>query len=262
MAYDIAAVDVHLSTRGAIPDEHRSQAREKVVRLTRLCREPVRVAQIRLVLENGPGRDRPAEVEAVLDIDGAVARAHVAATTIPEAIDLVVDRLRRRIERIEDRRHRLPERRLDSNGVGPRHGELAGQRPQPMTRPADERDVVRRKSFALEPLTLDEAAFDLDVLGHDFYLFRERSTMRDCVLTFGADGLELLHPDDVSPDLSTPTLPVRARPVSVSMTEAEARERLDIAHEPFVYFESAAGHGQVLYLRNDGHYGIIEAAVR
>jgi hypothetical protein len=45
------------------------------------------------------------------------------------------------------------------------------------------------------------------------------------------------------------------------MTDSEARERLDVAHEPFVYFVSAAGRGNVLYLRNAGHYGLIEAAL-
>src|SRR5437868_13822954 len=104
MANDAAAVDVHVSTRGLISDAQRDQARDKIARLVRLCREPVRVAQVRLVADTGSGRDRPAEVEAVLDIDGKIARAHVAAATVAEAIDLVVDRLRRRIERLEDRR--------------------------------------------------------------------------------------------------------------------------------------------------------------
>jgi len=260
MVNDAAAVDVHVSTRGAISDAQRDQARDKIARLVRLCREPVRVAQVRLVVEAAPGRDRPADVEAVLDIDGKVARAHVAAGTIAEAIDLVVDRLRRRIERLEDRRHRLPERRAATNEARSRHAELPVQRPEYSARSVDEREVVRRKSFALEPLSLDEAAFDLDALAHDFYLFQEQTTMRDCVLSYGADGLELAHPDDVSPDVSAIAVPVRLRPVAaIELTESEARERLDVAHEPFVFFLSSAGRGNVMYVRRDGHYGLIEA---
>ncbi len=260
MANDAVAVDVQVSSRGAITEAQRTQARDKISRLARLCREPVRVAQVRLVVESGPGRDRPAEIEAVLDIDGTVARAHVAAATIPEAIDLVVDRLRRRIERLEDRRHRLPERRAATNGARSRHAELPTQRPEPLARDVDERDVVRRKSFALEPLTLEEAAFDLDALAHDFYLFREQTTMRDCVLFYGDDGLELAHPADVSPDLASVAVTVRARPVvAITMSEADARERIDVGHERFVFFVSPSGRGNVLYLRNDGNYGLIEA---
>jgi ribosomal subunit interface protein len=260
MANDAAALDVHVSSRGAVSDAQRDQARDKIARLVRLCREPVLMAQVRLVVENGPGRNRPAEVEAVLDIDGKIARAHVAAATVTEAIDLVVDRLRRRISRLEDRRHRMPERRAASNGSSWRHGEVPAQRPEYSTRSIDERDVVRRKSFALEPLSLDEAAFDLDALAHDFYLFREQTTMRDCVLSYDADGLELLHPDDVTPDVAALAVPVRLRPVAaVELSEAEARERLDVGHERFVFFLSSTNRGNVMYLRRDGHYGLIEA---
>ena len=260
MANDAAAVDVHVSTRGAISDGQRDLARDKIARLVRLCREPVRVAQVRMVIQAGPARDRPAEVEAVLDIDGKVARAHVAAATIAEAVDLVVDRLRRRIERLEDRRHRLPERRAATNEARSRHAEVPAQRPEYSARSIEERDVVRRKSFALEPLSLDEAAFDLDALAHDFYLFQEQTTMRDCVLSYGAGGLELTHPDDVKPDVSAISVPVRLRPVAaIQLTELDARERLDVGHEPFVFFLSASGRGNVMYVRRDGHYGLIEA---
>ena len=260
MANDAAAVDVHVSTRGAISDGQRDQARDKIARLVRLCREPVRVAQVRLVIQSGPARDRPAEVEAVLDIDGKIARAHVAAASITEAVDLVVDRLRRRIERLEDRRHRLPERRAATNEARWRHAEVPAQRPEYSDRSIEERDVVRRKSFALEPLSLDEAAFDLDSLAHDFYLFQEQTTMRDCVLSYGTDGLELTHPDDVTPDVSAISVPLRLRRVAaMQLTELDARERLDAGHEPFVFFLSASGRGNVMYLRRDGHYGLIEA---
>ena len=260
MANDAAAVDVHVSTRGAISDGQRDQARDKIARLVRLCREPVRVAQVRLVVQAGPARDRPAEVEAVLDIDGKVARAHVAAATVTEAIDLVVDRLRRRIERLEDRRHRMPERRAAASGTNWRHGELSTQRPEYSTRSVDEREVVRRKSFALEPLSLEEAIFDLDALAHDFYLFREETTMRDCVLSYDADGLELAHPDDAAPDVSGLSVPLRLRPIAaVQLTEADARERLDVGGERFVFFVSANDRGNVMYLRRDGNYGLIEA---
>lgn len=261
MVNDAAALDVQVSSRGAVSDAQRDHAREKITRLVRLCREPVRMAQVRLIVEAGSGRARPAEVEALLDIDGKVARAHVAAATINEAIDLVIDRLRRRVERLEDRRHRLPERRAATNEARGRHAELPVQRPEFSPRSVDEREVVRRKTFALEPLSLDEAAFDLDALAHDFYLFREQTTMRDCVLSFGSDGFELTHPDDVTPDVSAIAVPVRLRPVAaVELTESEARERLDVGHEPFVFFLSSNARGNVMYVRRDGNYGLIEAS--
>ena len=171
-----------------------------------------------------------------------------AAGTIAEAVDLVVDRLRRRIEQLEDRRHRLPERRAASHEADRRAEVPATQRPEYFSRSIEEREVVRRKSFALEPLSIDEAAFDLDSLAHDFYLFREQTTIRDCVLSYGADGLELVHPDDVTPDASVLAVPVRLRPVAaIELTELDARAT-DVGHEPFVFFLSD-GRGAVMYAR-------------
>ena len=45
------------------------------------------------------------------------------------------------------------------------------------------------------------------------------------------------------------------------LTEAEARARLELSGEPFVfYLDPDTGRGRVLYLRYDGHYGQITAA--
>ena len=59
MANDAAALDVHVSTRGAMSDAQRDLARDKIARLVRLCREPVRLAQVRLVVESGAGSRPP-----------------------------------------------------------------------------------------------------------------------------------------------------------------------------------------------------------
>ena len=77
---------------------------------------------------------------------------------------------------------------------------------------------------------------------------------------YGDDGLELVHPADVTPDLANVAVSLRVRPiVTVTLSESEARERLDVGHEPFVFFVSDRGRGNVMYVRNDGHYGLIEA---
>jgi ribosome-associated translation inhibitor RaiA len=253
-------ISVVVSTKGAVRDDDRAYAREKIAALSRLCREPVRSAQVRLVIEPDPARARPAVAEGALDIDGTSVRAHVAATKLSEAVDLLVERLRRRITRVEERRHGLPERRAAKNGESWRHGEAPAERPEYFPRPIDERELVRRKTFALQPMSIDEAALDLDLLGHDFYLFTEESTDADCALAYSdADGLVLHHRDDVAPDLTKVLAPVRlvAEP-SDAVTLEDVRERLEIGHERFVYFVGEdTGRGQVLYHRIDGHYGLI-----
>ena len=50
-------------------------------------------------------------------------------------------------------------------------------------------------------------------------------------------------------------------PPPSSMTDAEARDRLDAGDESFVfYLEEETGEGRVLYHRYDGHYGLIALA--
>lgn len=101
---------------------------------------------------------------------------------------------------------------------------------------------MRRKTFAVEPMTADEAAFEMDLLAHDFYLFTDRATGEDSVV-FRDDGGWRVVTD------------------GALLTEAEAITKLELSGEPFVlYRDVEGGRGRVLYVRYDGHYGLITAA--
>ena len=50
-----------------------------------------------------------------------------------------------------------------------------------VTCPVEHRELVRRKTFAVGEMTPDEAVFDLELLDHDFYLFKSRETGEDNV---------------------------------------------------------------------------------
>lgn len=252
---------IEYSQKGQVSDGSAARARDKIARLADRCREPVHHIDVRLVLEPDPARERPAEAEAMLNVDGTPIRGHVAATRIDEAVDLLVERLERRLERYESRRHRIGTRRNtgDSGEHQWRHGDLPTQRPEYFPRPAEDREIVRRKTFALEPLSIDEAAFDLDELGHDFYLFTEAGTGTEAVITYADDGrLELLHPDPARVDLSGVAAPVEFRAAGVpQLSIDEAEEWLDVGAAIFVFFQNEDGRGQLLYRRYDGHYGLI-----
>ena len=57
-------------------------------------------------------------------------------------------------------------------------------------RPADDRTVVRRKTFALRPESIEEALFDLEALDHDFFLFVHADTARKPSCTGSAAGTD------------------------------------------------------------------------
>ncbi len=198
-------VDLEVSvTHGDVPEAAKQYAAEKIAQLARFTRRPIVYALLRLSVEPRRAIERPAVAEATLDLGGQVVRAHVAARDPMAAIDLLDDRLRRRLERQARRSNRNQNHRSpDAQATGWRHGDLPTQRPEYFERPIEEREVVRHKTFALEPMTCDEAAWDLDMLGHDFYLFTEIDSGADAVICHADDDghLELprVHDDCRSP---------------------------------------------------------------
>lgn len=257
-------VDVEVSvTHGDVSDAAKQYATEKITQLTRYTRRSIVYAVLRLSVEPGRAIERPAVAEATLDLGGPIVRAHVAARDPMAAVDLLDDRLRRRLERQAHRagrnHHRSP-----ASSDGWRHGDLPTQRPEYFDRPVEEREVVRHKSFALEPMTCDEAAWDLDMLGHDFYLFTDIDSGSDAVICHHDDDghLELRRaesPTDATVRTVASVVVSPHAPPELSLSEAQ--ERLDNGHERFVFFVNAdSGRGNVVYRRYDGHYGLIDPA--
>jgi hypothetical protein len=111
-------------------------------------------------------------------------------------------------------------------------------------------------------MTPDEAVVDLELLDHDFYLFKNRETGEDNVIARAdGSGYELLEPSRTSAlaDASAPIRHSTARPPHVGVEDAE--QLLDLGSLPFVFFlDTASGRGMVLYRRYDGHNGLIVPA--
>jgi ribosomal subunit interface protein len=221
-----------VTTKGEVSEAARAYAAEKLARLHPHAHGPVLLTRVKLTLADDEDVEHSALAEATLDVDGRLVRGQVAARRIEEAIDLLVDRMIRQLDQAAAKA-RTRERRA----------------PDPVARPAraaiphEEREVVAHKSFAIDRATMDEAAFDMEVLDYDFFLFTDADDGRDKVLHRGEGG-----------EVRSATDP----PVE---SLDEALERLDAGGEPFVFFCSAeTGRGNVAYLRYDGHYGLITPA--
>jgi hypothetical protein len=122
---------------------------------------------------------------------------------------------------------------------------------------------VRRKTLALEPMGIDEAAFDLDRLGHDFFLFRELITDADSLIFFdretGLLGFQQSEGTTGDPTQEV-TVPVGRHPAAPVLEMEEAIERLESGGERFVFYvDAATRRGAVVYHRYDGHWGLITA---
>ncbi|WP_431676617.1 ribosome hibernation promotion factor [Kitasatospora sp. KL5] len=249
------ATGVQVETRGEVTLAAPDYARTKLLAVLDRLDEPVLAARVKLTQEPNHAVARPSVAQAVVDVNGRPVRAHVAAGTMQEAIDLLQDRLNARIARV--RRHRDHHRHHGTapDAGGDRTGR--GHRPQRHERHSEDRRIVRHKSYSLARQTAWEAVLELEAMDYDFHLFTDAAT--------GFDSVVHRDTDDDGYRLATTRLqaePVPGLPTSTvgspELTVTEALTRLDLGGLPFVFFTDAAtGRGNVLYHRYDGHYGLI-----
>ena len=117
-------------------------------------------------------------VQVTLDSKGTVIRAYEEAADIPTAIDKVVDALNKRIERYKGKRYE--KRKI----VFPTSQEPSLDREEESISP----EIVKSKRFVLKPMSIDEAEEQLELLGHDFFLFVEAETSMVNLLYRRKDG--------------------------------------------------------------------------
>ena len=258
-----AVFDVDVTTNGQLPGAA-EYARRKIGGLGRLTHRPVLYARVKLTAHRDPAVERPVLAQANLDVDGRLVRAQVQGVTAREAIDQLEARLRQRLERVAEH-WEVPRAGQAVNDPHEwRHDSQPTHRPGYFPRLADERRVIRRKSFTLAPCTVDEAAVEMDLLDYDFHLFTEKGTGFASVLyRAGPTGYRLAQVMAVSSDQLTPfELPLTISPQPIPcLTLAQATDRIDLLGLPFLFFiDAAEGRASVLYHRYDGHYGLITPA--
>lgn len=230
----------------------------------RFARDPVLFARVKLTRLAEPALTRPAVAQVNIDLNGRLVRAQAARLTMGEAIDEVHDRLCDRIQRATGDWEAIHGGRPSEETYEWRHSG-APTTPSPFyPRPVAERQVVRHKTFSLARTTVDEAAFDMEMLGYEFHLFTEHESGVDSMLYRTDDGagcrLAQLdpRPDRVAFGITPVTLSARPAP---RLTVTQAVDRLNVTGQPFVFFRHAeTGRGCVLYHRYDGHYGLITPA--
>jgi hypothetical protein len=255
--------EIQVEVQGDLPSGTAELARTKVLALLDEIRDPVLFARIRISRTHNPATERPFLAQATLDINGRPARAHVAAATMTEAVDLLRDRLALQVARL--RRHWEAQRGgMPKPGEHAwRHGEEPTHRPDHFPRPPEERAIVRHKSYALARETPDEAAFEMDSMDYGFHLFTDLATSQDSVIYRTQENgyrLAQVHPHPEGLGTVAVPLTVSGTPAPV-LDEPGAKRRLDMTGLPFVFFADATtGRGNVLYLRYDGHYGLITPA--
>jgi ribosomal subunit interface protein len=137
-------------------------------------------------------------VEITCHVKGPVVRAEACADDKYGALDVAMDKLLERLRRDKDRRRvhrgrhvpesvaratsRLAENPLGSNGLAADDAAaVAGQHDVDLGA-GDSPIQVREKIHATIPMDLDEALYEMELVGHDFYLFHDKDTNQPSVV--------------------------------------------------------------------------------
>jgi ribosomal subunit interface protein len=192
-------MDVVVSSRQCeVSERFREHVEDK---LSRLEKHDHRIIRVEVLLErerNARQPDRQVRVELTAKSKGPVLRAEATAEDKMAALDLALDKMSAQMRRAADRRkvHRgqhAPEsvaqamartNNGSSNGVlaVAEDGEVAEHQVGPVTVDGDGPLVVREKTHPASPITLEQALYEMELVGHDFYLFYDKESERPAVV--------------------------------------------------------------------------------
>lgn len=185
-----------------VPDHYRVHVAEKLAKIERYDHKLIRV-DVELFHERNPRQaDHCQRVEITCVSRGPVIRAEACTNDFYSALDAAIAKLDTRLRRAADRRrvHRgrhaplsvaaatagLPVADLDAPLGASADGARAGTATAVAERVEEERDqpwhIAREKVHPAEPMTVDDALFQMELVGHDFYLFQDKESGRPSVV--------------------------------------------------------------------------------
>ncbi|GAA2816878.1 ribosome hibernation-promoting factor, HPF/YfiA family [Saccharopolyspora taberi] len=185
-----------------VPDHYRQHVDEKLTRLERYSKKTIR-ADVELFHERNPRQAKNCQrVEITLKGKGTPVRAEAAAGDFYAALDAATSKLENRLRRMHDRRKvhygqhnptsvaqataAMADRTVVTGPVAGRTALLEAPREEGTEYAAEVPEqrwssdnghepgrIVREKEHAAEPMTVDQALYEMELVGHDFYLFSD-----------------------------------------------------------------------------------------
>ena len=123
-------------------------------------------AEVELIHERNRANEEPEVAEATIFINGTVMKARESSADMYASIDRMYDKLERQVKRYRGRQ------------VDRWKGKDKNAPDEPFTMPEDdiEAKIVRTKQFQMKPMIPEDAALQMDLLDHDFFVFTSAST--------------------------------------------------------------------------------------
>ena len=168
-----------------VSDAMRSYAEEKLGKLDRFSDQ---IIDAKVVMSYAQDNSAPAKVEVQLNVPNGIVRAEESGQDPYAAVDMVVDKLERQLKRFKGKM--MAKRTQDEPPPPP---PLPPQDDEPEPEPS----IVRTKRHVLRPMTPEDAAMQMEALGHSFFMFHNAESDQVNVIYLRQDGdYGLLQPDN------------------------------------------------------------------
>ncbi|GFG72890.1 ribosomal subunit interface protein [Mycobacterium botniense] len=179
-----------------IPDHYRTYVSQKLARLERFDRT---IYLFDVELEHEPNRRQRKfcqHVEITARGRGPVVRGEACANSFYAAFETAVNKLENRLRRVNDRRKvhygdKTPVSLCEvAAAVTPPDHDPASTGIQPTESPGldvavtdhEPGRIVRVKEHPATPMSVDDALYEMELVGHDFFLFHDKDTDRPSVV--------------------------------------------------------------------------------
>jgi putative sigma-54 modulation protein len=176
-------LDIAIRSRNVeVSEALRTTVEEKVTRLTRFL-DGMERADVVFSEERNPRIAEKEVCEVTMVGHGHIVRAKAAASDTFAAVDRVVDKLEHRMEKLKGkllgRSHPRKHPSVDfSSDVADSGDDVPDGQPR----------IVKTKTFEMKPMTPEEAALQMDLVGHEFYFFTNSETGQAGVVYRRNDG--------------------------------------------------------------------------
>ena len=155
-------------------------AEEKLGKLERHLNDATRL-ELELMVERNPSIAQRQVAEATVWTKGPILRARESSDDMKASIDLLADKLERQVKRYREKRQR---KQVSRHGPHHQHEEEAW----PVVPDENEPMLVKTKQFAVKPMAPEEAVLQLELIGHDFFVFRNAESHEVNVVYRRRDG--------------------------------------------------------------------------
>jgi putative sigma-54 modulation protein len=158
---------VRLQVKGKnleISDSLYQYAEEKLGKLDKHLNDATRL-ELELAVEKNPSISQSQVAEATVWTKGPILRARESSDDMKASIDMLVDKLERQVKRYREKRQRKQVARGAELHALP-------DEVRPVVPDEEEPVIVKTKQFAVKPMTPEEAVLQLELIGHDFFVFR------------------------------------------------------------------------------------------